>query len=79
MILDGGNSAAAPAEHGAGLRDVRFGTLDLLAAPTAGSGRLRLHVQKARWDSDRHGTTLQLVWADGDGFTVHESAEKTDD
>ena len=36
----------------------------------AGNGHTVLHVQKARWDSERHGKTLHLAWADGDNFRL---------
>ena len=29
-----------------------------------------VHVQKARWDPERHNTTLKLAWADGEGFEL---------
>jgi hypothetical protein len=51
----------------------------LLHAQAHGRGRLQLHVQKARWGSEAHGTKLQLVWAEGDGFAVGESNEITDE
>src|SRR5213076_3038185 len=35
--------------------------------------------QKARWSSEHHGTALNLVWADGDGFEVEEKPELDDD
>jgi len=35
-----------------------------------GQGRTRLYVQKARWASSLHGTTLHLVWTEGEGFAV---------
>jgi hypothetical protein len=44
----------------------------LLHVQQQGHGRLRLYVQKARWASAQHATTLQLVWADGDGFDLAE-------
>jgi hypothetical protein len=37
-----------------------------------GHGRLRLYFQKARWSSSHHATTLQLVWAEGEGFELAE-------
>jgi AAA domain len=44
-----------------------------------GHGRTRLYVQKARWSSAHHATTLHLVWSDGDGFAVDETPELDDD
>jgi hypothetical protein len=44
-----------------------------------GHGRTRLHFQKARWASDYHGTSLTLVWAEGEGFTVEDRPEITED
>jgi hypothetical protein len=41
----------------------------LLHVQGQGHGRTRLYIQKARWSSALHGTSLQLVWIDGDGFT----------
>jgi hypothetical protein len=43
-----------------------------------GHGRTRLHVQKARWSSVHHATTLHLVWSEGDGFTLEERPELDD-
>lgn len=37
-----------------------------------GHGKTRLHVQKARWASAWHATTLHLHWAEGEGFEVAE-------
>ncbi len=42
----------------------------LLHVQAAGNGHTVVHVQKARWDSERHGTTLKLKWTDGEGFEV---------
>lgn len=44
-----------------------------------GHGRTRLHWAKARWSSDLHGTNTQLLWADGDSFTVETKPEVTED
>jgi AAA domain len=44
----------------------------LLHIQQQGHGRLRLYVQKSRWASEQHATTLQLVWAGGDGFALAE-------
>jgi hypothetical protein len=40
-----------------------------------GHGKLRLFVQKARWSSAMHQTTLQLAWAEGDGFELVEAED----
>ena len=44
----------------------------LLHVQGQGHGRLRLFVQKARWSSIYHATTLQLAWAEGEGFALLE-------
>ena len=44
-----------------------------------GHGRTRLYWQKARWASDLHGTSTQLIWADGESFTVDDKPEVTVD
>ncbi len=51
----------------------------LLHVSAQGHGRLRLHFQKARWASDYHATTLQLLWAAGDSFEVEEKDELDDE
>jgi hypothetical protein len=40
-----------------------------------GHGRVRLFIQKARWASTYHGTTLQLRWAEGGSFELEEEEE----
>jgi AAA domain len=50
----------------------------LLHLQGQGHGRARLYVQKARWASSQHATTLSLVWTDGESFAVEE-AEEIDD
>jgi hypothetical protein len=40
----------------------------LLHVQQQGHGRVRLSVDKTRWSSELHGTSLQLVWVDGEGF-----------
>jgi hypothetical protein len=42
----------------------------LMHTSGAGHGHTILFVQKARWASASHHTTLKLAWADGDGFDV---------
>ncbi len=51
----------------------------LVHVQAQGHGRLRLHWQKTRWASDFHATTLQLLWADGDGFQIEERDELDDE
>jgi hypothetical protein len=51
----------------------------LLHVQGQGNGRTRLFVQKARWSSSHHGTALNLVWADGDGFEVEDKPVLDDD
>lgn len=46
----------------------------LLHVQAQGHGRTRLLVQKARWSSHWHGRSLQLLWADGESFTVAADA-----
>jgi hypothetical protein len=40
----------------------------LLHVQSAGNGHTVVFVQKARWDPERHGTTMKLAWTDGEGF-----------
>lgn len=42
----------------------------LLHAEVAGNGHTILFVQKARWDTTRHQTTLKLAWTEGEGFEL---------
>jgi hypothetical protein len=51
----------------------------LLHVSAQGHGRMRLHFQKTRWAPDYHGTTLHLLWAEGDGFEVEEKEELDDE
>lgn len=51
----------------------------LLHLSAQGHGKTRLHVQKARQAPDYHLTTIQLEWADGEGYTVAEKEEVDDD
>jgi hypothetical protein len=44
-----------------------------------GHGRTGLYFQKTRWASDYHRTTLELVWTEGEGFTVAEEPEVDDE
>lgn len=43
-----------------------------------GQGFTRVHVQKARFSSTHHGTTLNLAWDEGEGFRRVEQPERTD-
>jgi hypothetical protein len=40
---------------------------------------MRLYWQKARWASDYHATTLQLLWADGEGFQIEQRDDLDDE
>lgn len=51
----------------------------LLHVQAQGHGHTRLYVQKARWPSAQHGTTIQLAWDDGEGFIVAEGEPERDD
>jgi hypothetical protein len=42
-------------------------------------GSTRLHFQKARWSSEWHRETLDLVWTPGEGFAVAESGGTDDE
>ena len=46
----------------------------LLHVQGMGSGRTRLHVQKARWSSTWHARTLELRWTDGEGVRRRREA-----
>lgn len=55
------------------------GAGDTLFHVTAqGHRRLRLLIQKARWASSYHHTTLQLAWADGESFALEDKPELDD-
>ena len=47
----------------------------LLHVTSRGNGHTRVYVQKARWSSELHATTLQLTWTDGYGFAVEQPDE----
>jgi hypothetical protein len=51
----------------------------LLHVMGQGHGKTRVYVQKARWSSAHHGTTMNLLWADGDGFILDDKPEQTDE
>jgi Bifunctional DNA primase/polymerase, N-terminal/AAA domain len=51
----------------------------LLHMQAQGHGRARLHFQKVRWSSEWHKKSLNLLWADGEGFEVEEREELDDD
>jgi hypothetical protein len=40
----------------------------LLHVREAGNGHTLVYVEKARWDPERHHTTMKLAWAPGEGF-----------
>jgi hypothetical protein len=42
----------------------------LIHVEARGPGHTHLKIQKARWSSVHHGTTLELGWSEGEGFTV---------
>jgi hypothetical protein len=44
-----------------------------------GTGRTRVHFQKARWSPAWHAQTLELRWADGESFTVDAKPELSDE
>jgi hypothetical protein len=50
----------------------------LLHVQGQGHGRVRVHIQKARWASSYHATTLTLTWTEGEGFEVEEQPELDD-
>ena len=51
----------------------------LLHVEARGNGYTSIHVQKARWSSAHHNTTLELAWADGDGFRLKEPRSLIDE
>jgi hypothetical protein len=51
----------------------------LLHVQGQGNGRTRLFFQKARWASAQHGTALNLLWTDGEGFEVEDPPERPSD
>jgi AAA domain-containing protein len=56
----------------------RFGDTHLHVT-AQGNGRTRLFWSKVRWSSVLHKTTSQLLWADGETFTLDTKPEITDD
>lgn len=42
----------------------------MLHVQAAGNGHTVVKIQKARWDSGRHGKTLKLAWAEGESFEL---------
>lgn len=44
----------------------------LLRVEARGNGFTTVHVEKARWSTSAHKTTLQLAWTDGEGFRLKE-------
>jgi AAA domain len=56
------------------------GVPDTLAHVQArGHGATRLCWQKTRWSSSLHGRAWTLLWRDGEGFEIDETAELADD
>lgn len=51
----------------------------LLHVQAQGHGRTRLYIQKARWSSKYHATSLNLVWTDGEGFQTVDAPELDDE
>ena len=45
----------------------------LLHVEARGNGYTSVHIQKARWSSTHHNTTLDLAWTDGEGFRLKEA------
>ena len=50
----------------------------LLHATVHAPGRTTLHVAKARWASEHHKRTLELVWTPGEGFALSEDEDDRD-
>jgi hypothetical protein len=50
----------------------------LLHVMGQGHGRTRVFIQKARWASDHHAKTLNLIWTEGEGFEREETTELDD-
>jgi len=44
-----------------------------------GHGHTRLFIQKARWSSAHHATSLQLAWTEDEGFEVEDKPELDDE
>jgi hypothetical protein len=51
----------------------------LIHVSAQGNGRTRLYWQKARWSSALHGTSLNLLWADGQTYVIEDKPEVTDE
>lgn len=47
----------------------------LLHVQARGHGSTAVHVEKARWSSAAHNTTLDLAWTDGEGFKVKDERD----
>ena len=47
----------------------------LLHVESRGNGYTAVRVEKARWASAAHDTTLDLAWTDGEGFRVKEERD----
>lgn len=51
----------------------------LLHVSAQGRGRTRVYMQKARWASAYHGTTVHLTWTDGEGFALDDTRREVSD
>jgi hypothetical protein len=51
----------------------------LLHVQAQGHGQTRIFIQKSRWASVYHKTTLELAWTDGEGFDLIAHPEITED
>ena len=51
----------------------------LLHVEARGNGYTSVHVQKARWSSAHHNTTIELAWTDGEGFRLKEPRSLLDE
>ena len=47
----------------------------ILHTQSARNGKTILEVQKARWDSKRHGLTLKLRWTEGESFALENERD----
>jgi 5S rRNA maturation endonuclease (ribonuclease M5) len=48
----------------------------LVHVQAQGNGRTRVFWRKVRWSSSLHGTSSNLIWADGNGFEIEEVLER---
>jgi hypothetical protein len=42
-----------------------------------GNGHTDIHIEKARWSPEHHGTTLKLAWAPGESYALEDSRDYT--